>query len=59
MWITSTPSPDLMECKIGVRVRTGQGVTIDTTTRGWLVFSIFAALVEFERELVEEQVSVR
>jgi hypothetical protein len=37
-------------------VLTGQGAAIDTTTAaGKLVFSIFAALAEFERELIRER----
>src|SRR3984957_3552609 len=47
---------DLMERKIGFRVLTGQGANIDTTTAGGrLVFGIFAALAEFERELIRER----
>ncbi|MDH5327639.1 MAG: recombinase family protein [Gammaproteobacteria bacterium] len=47
---------DLTERKIGFRVLTGQGATIDTTTpSGKLVFGIFAALAEFERELIVER----
>ena len=47
---------DLMERKIGFRVLTGQGANIDTTTPGGrLVFGIFAALAEFERELIRER----
>lgn len=47
---------DLMERKIGFRVLTGQGANIDTTTAsGRLVFGIFAALAEFERELIRER----
>ena len=47
---------DLMERKIGFRVLTGQGADIDTTTAsGRLVFGIFAALAEFERELIRER----
>ena len=45
-----------MERKIGFRVLSGQGANIDTTTAGGrLVFGIFAALVEFERELIRER----
>ena len=42
--------------KIGLRGRSGQGANIDTTTAsGRLVFGIFAALAEFERELIRER----
>ena len=41
---------------VGLRVLTGQGANIDTTTAsGRLVFGIFAALAEFERELIRER----
>ena len=47
---------DLMERKVGFRVLSGQGADIDTTTSGGrLVFGIFAALAEFERELIRER----
>lgn len=47
---------DLLERKIGFRVLAGQGANIDTTTAGGrLVFGIFAALAEFERELIRER----
>jgi DNA invertase Pin-like site-specific DNA recombinase len=47
---------DLMERGICFRVLTGQGANIDTTTvSGRLVFGIFAALAEFERELIRER----
>jgi DNA invertase Pin-like site-specific DNA recombinase len=47
---------NLMERKVGFRVLTGQGANIDTTTAsGRLVFGIFAALAEFERELISER----
>jgi DNA invertase Pin-like site-specific DNA recombinase len=47
---------DLMEQKIGFRVLTGQGANIDTTTAsGRLVLGIFAALAEFDRELIRER----
>jgi len=41
---------------VGLRILTGQGASIDTTTAaGKLVFGIFAALAEFERELIIER----
>jgi DNA invertase Pin-like site-specific DNA recombinase len=41
---------------IGFKVLTGHGATIDTTSpSGKLVFGIFAALAEFERELIIER----
>lgn len=41
---------------VGFRVLTGEGAAIDTTTpSGKLVFGIFAALAEFERELIRER----
>ena len=41
---------------IGLKVLTGQGAAIDTTTAaGKLVFGFFAALAEFERELIAER----
>ena len=47
---------DLTERNVGLRVLTGQGAAIDTTTAaGKLVFGIFAALAEFERELISER----
>src|SRR5271170_906150 len=47
---------DLTAGGIGLRVLTGQGAAIDTTTAaGKLVFGIFAALAEFERELIRER----
>jgi DNA invertase Pin-like site-specific DNA recombinase len=51
---------DLMERGICFRVLTGQGANIDTTTAsGRLVFGIFAALAEFERELIRERTIAR
>jgi DNA invertase Pin-like site-specific DNA recombinase len=45
-----------MERKIGFRVLSGQGANIDTTTSSVrLVFGIFAALAEFERDLIRER----
>jgi len=42
--------------KVGFKVLSGQGVTIDTTSpSGKMIFSIFAALAEFERELIRER----
>ena len=47
---------DLAERGVGFRVLSGQGANIDTTTAsGKLVFGIFAALAEFERELIRER----
>ena len=41
---------------MGLRVLAGQGAQIDTTSAaGRLVFGIFAALAEFERELIRER----
>jgi DNA invertase Pin-like site-specific DNA recombinase len=49
---------DLTERGIGLKVLTGQGAAIDTTTAsGRLVFGIFAALAEFGRELISERTS--
>ncbi|NNA37696.1 recombinase family protein, partial [Pseudomonas lundensis] len=42
--------------KIGLRVLTGKGAQIDTTTAsGRMVFGIFATLAEFERDLIRER----
>ena len=47
---------DLATRGVGFKVLTGQGAQIDTTTaQGKLVFGIFAALAEFERELIVER----
>ena len=47
---------DLTERGVGLKVLTGQGAAIDTTTAsGKLVFGIFAALAEYERELISER----
>lgn len=47
---------DLKQRSINFKVLTGQGAHIDTTTsHGKLVFGMFAALAEFERELIAER----
>ena len=46
----------LNERNIGFKVLSGQGANMDTTTAaGKLVFGIFAALAEFESELIRER----
>ena len=48
---------DLKERHIGLKVLTGQGAAIDTTSAaGRMVFGFFASLAEFERELIREWV---
>ncbi|SBV93717.1 conserved hypothetical protein [uncultured Dysgonomonas sp.] len=47
---------ELNSKNIGLKVLTGAGAQIDTSTaNGKLVFGIFAALAEFERELIAER----
>lgn len=47
---------DLTAHGIGFKVLSGHGASIDTTSPGGkLVFGIFAALAEFERELIVER----
>jgi len=47
---------DLTTRNIGFKVLSGHGASIDTTSAsGKLVFTIFAALAEFERELIIER----
>jgi DNA invertase Pin-like site-specific DNA recombinase len=47
---------DLTARGVGLKVLTGQGAAIDTTTpTGKLIFGIFAALAEYERELIAER----
>ena len=44
---------DLAARAVGLRVLAGQGTQVDTTSAGGrLVFGIFAALAELERELI-------
>ena len=46
----------LTERGVGLKVLTGQGAQIDTTTsHGRLSFGIFASLAEFESELIKER----
>ena len=47
---------DLTKRGIGLKVLAGAGAAVDTTTpAGKLTFGIFAALAEFERELISER----
>jgi DNA invertase Pin-like site-specific DNA recombinase len=47
---------ELQQRQVGFKVLTAAGVQIDTTTaNGRLVFGIFAALAEFEAELIRER----
>ncbi len=47
---------DLTKLDTGLKVLAGQGASIDTTTaNGRLMFGFFAALAEFERELIVER----
>jgi DNA invertase Pin-like site-specific DNA recombinase len=47
---------DLTQRGVGLKVLAGHGASIDTATpAGKLVFGIFAALAEFERELISER----
>ncbi|MDN5247496.1 MAG: recombinase family protein [Candidatus Cardinium sp.] len=47
---------ELHDKGVGLKVLTGQGANIDTTTpSGKMVFAIFAALAEFERALIRER----
>lgn len=51
-----TTAEDLRARGIGLKVLTGAGAQIDTTTaNGRLAFGIFAAFAEFERELIAER----
>jgi DNA invertase Pin-like site-specific DNA recombinase len=47
---------ELTERGVGLKILAGQGAALDTTSpSGKLVFGIFAALAEFERELISER----
>ena len=47
---------DLTRCGVGLKILACQGASLDTTTaNGKLIFGIFAALAEFERELIIER----
>jgi len=47
---------ELNQRGIGFKVLTGEGINIDTTTAaGKMIFSIFGAFAEFERELIRER----
>jgi DNA invertase Pin-like site-specific DNA recombinase len=47
---------ELTSREVGLKILTGQGASIDTTTAGGkLVFHIFAALAEFERGVIRER----
>ena len=47
---------DLNKRDVGFKVISGAGAEIDTTTaNGRMIFGIFAALAEFERELIRER----
>lgn len=51
-----TTIDELRKKNIGFKVFSGQGSQIDTTTSdGRFVFNLFAALAEFERELIAER----
>ncbi|MEJ1391523.1 MAG: recombinase family protein [Candidatus Sedimenticola sp. (ex Thyasira tokunagai)] len=47
---------DLNNREVGFRVLSGHGATINTTTSaGKFIFGVFAALAEFERDLIRER----
>ena len=58
MWVSKADGSQAVDLQrgVGLRVLAGQGANIDTNTaNGPLVFGIFAALAEFERELIVER----
>jgi len=51
-----TTIDDLNQRGVGFKVLIGEGINIDTTTAaGKMIFSIFGAFAEFERELIRER----
>ena len=51
-----TTIDELNQKSIGFKVLTGEGININTTTAaGKMIFSIFGAFAEFERELIRER----
>ena len=49
---------ELRRRSIELKVLTGEGATIDTTRpEGRLIFNVFAAMAEFERDLIRERTS--
>jgi DNA invertase Pin-like site-specific DNA recombinase len=51
-----TTIDDLNSRNIGFKVLTGQGINIDTTNpAGKMIFAIFGAFAEFERDLIRER----
>lgn len=51
-----TTIDELNKREIAFKVLTGEGINIDTTTAsGKMIFSIFGAFAEFERELIRER----
>jgi len=51
-----TTIDELNQRGIGFKVLAGEGINIDTTTAaGKMIFSIFGAFAEFERELIRER----
>ena len=51
-----TTIDDLNQREVCFKVLTGEGISIDTTTAsGKMIFSIFGAFAEFERELIRER----